>query len=225
MPSVKMPKKSTDTDMTPFVDVAFILLTFFIMATKFKPPEPLTITTPRSVSSAKLEEKDALLITFDSTGKVYMNVNLLKEEDKDLKRDFIQRVNTEANLGLTDAEIQKFVGYSIIGSPLTELKAVMARPVTDWDKIRQKGIPVDSANNELSRWMSAARQTFGTKPMDIMIKGDNNAKFPEFKGVIDALRANDIFKYKLITDPKGVPEGTELYRIRQTDKGGSETES
>jgi biopolymer transport protein ExbD len=224
MPSVKMPKKSTDTDMTPFVDVAFILLTFFIMATKFKPPEPLTITTPRSVSSAKLEEKDALLISFDSTGRVYLNVNLMKEEDKDLKRDFIQRVNTEANLGLTDAEIQKFIGYSIIGSPLAELKAMMSRPVTDWDKVRQKGIPVDTANNELSRWMSAARQSFGTKQVDIMIKGDNDAKFPEFKGVIEALRANDIYKYKLITDPKGVPMGTELYRIRE-EGGGNDSES
>ena len=47
MPSVKMPRKSTDTDMTPFVDIAFLILSFFIMATKFKPPEPVPITTPR----------------------------------------------------------------------------------------------------------------------------------------------------------------------------------
>jgi biopolymer transport protein ExbD len=225
MPSVKMPKKSTDTDMTPFVDVAFILLTFFIMATKFKPPEPLTITTPKSVSSQKLEEKDALLIQFDSAGRVYLNVNLLKEEDKELKRDFIQRVNNEANLGLTDAEIQKFVNNSVIGSPLRELKPLMSRPASEWDKVQQKGIPVDSANNELTRWMSAARQSFGTKQVDIMIKGDNNAKYPDFKGVIEALRSNEIFKYKLITDPRGVPPGTELYRIREQGSSGETTES
>jgi biopolymer transport protein ExbD len=224
MPSIKMPKKSTDTDMTPFVDVAFILLTFFIMATKFKPPEPLTITTPLSVSSTKLEEKDALMISFDSAGRVYLNVNLLKEEDKDLKKDFIQRVNNEAKMGLTDAEINKFVGYSTIGSPIAELKSIMQRPVTDWDKVRQKGIPVDSANNELSRWLGAARQSFGARQIDIMIKGDNNAKYPDFKGVIDALRSNEIFKYKLITDPKGVPVGTELYKIREAG-GSGESES
>ena len=220
MPSVKMPKKSTDTDMTPFVDVAFILLTFFIMATKFKPPEPLTITTPQSVSSAKLEEKDALMISFDSAGRVFLNVNLIKDEDKDLKRDFIERVNNEAKIGLSEAEIQKFVNNSVIGSPLTDLKAVMSRPVSEWDKIRQKGIPVDSANNELARWMGAARQTFGARQIDVMIKGDNNARYPDFKGVIEALRANEMFKYKLITDPRGVPVGTELYKIRQA--GGSQ---
>ena len=225
MPSVKMPKKSTDTDMTPFVDVAFLILAFFILATKFKPPEPLTITTPKSVSSSKLEEKDALMISFDSAGRVFLSVNLVKAEDDDLKRDFIQRVNNDAKLGLTDAQMQKFVVNSMVGSPMNELKALMDRPVSEWDKIRQKGIPVDTANNELTRWMNAARQSFGARQIDVMIKGDNNAKYPDFKGVIEALRANEMFKYKLITDPRGVPVGTELYKIRQAGGGTDETES
>ena len=88
MPSVKIPRKSTDTDMTPFVDVAFLILSFFMLATKFKPPEPLTITTPTSVSSSKLKEQDAWLIQFDSSGKVYLTVNLQKKEDNALKLDF-----------------------------------------------------------------------------------------------------------------------------------------
>jgi biopolymer transport protein ExbD len=216
MPSVKMPRKSTDTDMTPFVDVAFLILSFFIMATKFKPPEPLNITTPKSVSSSKLSEKDAVMIQFDSSGKVYLSVNLNKKSDEDLKRDFISRVNNDAKLGLTQDQMNKFVVNSMVGSPLNELKSLFARPVAEWDKIQQKGIPVDSANNELTRWMSAVSQTFQGHPVDIMIKGDNNAKYPEFKGVIDALRANEIFKYKLITDPRGVPVGSELYKIRES---------
>jgi biopolymer transport protein ExbD len=205
--------------MTPFVDVAFLILSFFMLATKFKPPEPLTITTPTSVSSAKLKEQDAILIQFDSAGKVYLTVNLLKKEDNALKLDFIQRVNNEAKLGLTESELQKFVNFSTIGSPLSELKAIFARPANEWEKINQKGIPVDTANNELQRWLGASSQTFQGKKMDIMIKGDNNAKYPSFKGVIEALRANDIFKYKLITDPKGVPPGTDLYQLRQAGKG------
>jgi biopolymer transport protein ExbD len=219
MPSVKIPRKSTDTDMTPFVDVAFLILSFFMLATKFKPPEPLTITTPTSVSSSKLKEQDALLIQFDSSGKVYLTVNVQKKEDYALKLDFIQRVNNEAKLGLTEAELQKFVNFSTIGSPLNELKGIFARPGAEWEKISQKGIPVDTANNELQRWLAASGQTFQGKKMDVMIKGDNNAKYPSFKGVIEALRANDIFKYKLITDPKGVPPGTDLYQLRQSGKG------
>ena len=223
MPSVKMPRKSTDTDMTPFVDVAFLILTFFILATKFKPPEPLTITTPKSVSSQKLEEKDAVLIQFDSSGKVYLSLNLPKKEDEVLKKDFISRVNNEAKLGLSETDMNKFVTNSMVGSPLNELKSLFARPISEWDKVKQKGIPVDSANNELTRWMSAVSQTFQGHPLDIMIKGDNNAKYPDFRGVIDALRANQIFKYKLITDPRGVPVGSELYKIREA--GGKDDQS
>ena len=69
MPSVKILKKSTDTDMTPFVDIAFLILSFFIMATKFKPPEPVEITTPGSVLSQALPESNAVLISIDSDRK------------------------------------------------------------------------------------------------------------------------------------------------------------
>jgi biopolymer transport protein ExbD len=218
MPSVKMPRKSTDTDMTPFVDVAFLILSFFIMATKFKPPEPLNITTPKSVSSSKLSDKDNVMIQFDSAGKVFLTLNLNKKSDQALKKDFISRVNTDAKLGLSESEMNKFANNSMVGSPLNEVKGLFARPVSEWDKVEQKGIPVDSTNNELTRWISAVTQTFAGHPMDFIIKGDNNAKYPDFKGVIEALRANQQFKYKLVTDPRSAPVGSELYTIREAGK-------
>ena len=75
MPSVKIPKKSTFVDMTPFVDVAFLILTFFIMATKFKPEEPVEVKTPNSVSTKDITEDDALQVTFDSAGRVFFAIN------------------------------------------------------------------------------------------------------------------------------------------------------
>ena len=111
----------------------------------------------------------------------------------------------------------------MVGSPLNELKTLFAYPINEWEKVKQKGIPVDSTNNELTRWMSAVAQTFQGHQFDILIKGDNNAKYPEFKGVIEALRANEMFKYRLITDPRGVPVGSELYQIRQSGKDDSDS--
>ena len=70
MAHIKMARKSTDTDMTPFVDIAFLILSFFIMATKFKPAEPVKVETPNSVSSKMLKEEDAVLITIDGESKV-----------------------------------------------------------------------------------------------------------------------------------------------------------
>ena len=54
----KIARKSTWVDMTAFVDLSFLILTFFMLATKFKPPEVLKIQNPKTVSSIKQPEKD-----------------------------------------------------------------------------------------------------------------------------------------------------------------------
>ena len=41
MPKVKVPRKSTNIDMTAMCDVSFLLLTFFMLTTKFKADEPV----------------------------------------------------------------------------------------------------------------------------------------------------------------------------------------
>jgi biopolymer transport protein ExbD len=211
MPSVKIPKKSTATDMTPFVDVAFLILSFFMLATKFKPPAPVEISTPHSVSSDKLKDEDAVLIEFDSTGRVYFTMNVKKATDNDLKRDLINGVNSERKLGLSDREVNNFVNYTTVGIPLASLKQLLAMDKEQRDRVKQTGIPVDSTNNELATWIAQAKNAFQGHKVNYMIKGDNNAKYPAFKGVIDAMRQNQEFKYQLITDPESVPPGTELY--------------
>jgi len=214
MPSVKIPKKSTATDMTPFVDVAFLILSFFMLATKFKPPAAVTVNTPHSVSADKLKEENAVLIEFDSVGHVYFTMNVKKAEDNGLKLDLIREVNKNRNLGLTDVEMQNFANYTTVGSPFSQVKPLLDLAKDERNKVKQPGIPVDSSNNELATWIGAAKVAFQGQQVFYMIKGDNNAKYPTFKGVIDAMKANDELKYKLITDPKSAPVGTELYTKR-----------
>lgn len=221
MPSVKIPRKSTATDMTPFVDVAFLILSFFMLATKFKPPEPAQITTPRSVSADKLEETNHVTIDFDSTGRIFFTIGVKKEDpDGIIKRNLIEKLNTQRNLGLTNEEMKNFQRNTTVGVPFAELKALLARPVEQRTSVHQKGIPADSTNNELADWIGAAKLTFyeydKKMPVFYMIKGDNKAKFPQFNGILEAMRKNDQFSFKLVTDPEDAPEGTELYTQRQT---------
>ncbi|OGF15260.1 MAG: hypothetical protein A2W00_06640 [Candidatus Eisenbacteria bacterium RBG_16_71_46] len=49
-------------DMTPMVDIAFLLLIFFMATTQFKPPEKDKITLPESNSEAKSPESDIITI-------------------------------------------------------------------------------------------------------------------------------------------------------------------
>ena len=214
MPHVKLARKSTDTDMTPFVDIAFLILSFFIMATKFKPAEPVKVTTPNSVSSDLLKESDAMMITLDPESKVYISVNA--KSDRGKLDEIIQGISTTRNLGLTPAEIANFKDAEIIGVPFSQLKGLLALPLDQQKKVKQGGIPVlDTLNNELVWWVAEANKAFAGKRFLYLIKGDNETKYPTFEAVINALRKNEIFKYNLITSQEGAPEGTALYKERQ----------
>jgi biopolymer transport protein ExbD len=239
MPSVKIPRKSTATDMTPFVDVAFLILSFFMLATKFKPPEPAPITTPKSVSTEKLKaENNIVMVDFDSSGKVLFSVNVKNPSlERDVKTRIIQAVNSARNLGLTQTEINNFVNNTIIAVPFKDVKrALDADPANRYTSVKLTGIPTDSANNELADWVKAAKTVFLAKQTELrnegnnekfdvlyMIKGDNDAKYPSFDGVIEAMRRNDQFRFKLVTDPEEAPANTELYRQRQFEQAAGVT--
>jgi biopolymer transport protein ExbD len=218
MPSVNIQRKSTFTDMTPFVDVAFLILTFFIMATKFKPPEPVEITTPSSVSSSKLQEDDAVLVTMDKNNKVYFSVSVASPQDQGIIDEIIQTANKEQNLNLSPEEIANFRKTFSIGVPFSQLKSLLATPADQQKNLNQPGIPVDTLGGQLTYWIQYSKQAFAGHRLNYLIKGDDNAKFPTFDNVIAALKRNDQFKYNLITSPEEAPPGTELYKERHSDK-------
>jgi biopolymer transport protein ExbD len=58
----KMRRIGIAIDMTPMVDVAFLLLIFFMCTTQFKPPEKDKIDLPESNSEAKSPESDIITI-------------------------------------------------------------------------------------------------------------------------------------------------------------------
>ncbi|MFW2478462.1 MAG: ExbD/TolR family protein [Sediminibacterium sp.] len=79
MGRAKLPRKSTNIDMTAMCDVAFLLLSFFILTTKFKPAEAIAVTTPNSVAAKVAPDKDIVMITIDKDGKVFIKMD---EEQK-----------------------------------------------------------------------------------------------------------------------------------------------
>ena len=209
MPSAKIPRRSTDTDMTPFVDIAFLILSFFIMATKFKPPEPVEIKTPGSVLSQKLPENNAVMISIDSANRVYFTV--LSDKDPSKYDAIIRGLNTSRNLGLSEAQMANFRKTYLVGVPFTGLKQLLDTDFKDQPKLNQPGIPVvDTLDNQLVWWIKEAKAAFAGEKLNYLIKGDGLSKYPTFNAVVQALKKNEEFKYNLVTQLDQIPEGSAL---------------
>ncbi len=201
--------------MTAMCDVAFLLLSFFILATKFKPPEALSVVTPSSVSSKVAPDKNVVLVTMDRDGKVYFSVS---DGNTSEKKDIIDAINTSKNIGLTDAEKKNFSANpsAYIGVPFSQLKSFLDRTPEQLKGVNLPGIPTqDSTNNELRDWVGAAVAAFQGEKMNILVKGDDAAKYPSFQGVIWAFKKNDQLKFQLVTNPVAPPPGSELDKIQQ----------
>lgn len=72
MPKIKKRRVSVRIDMTPMVDVAFLLLTFFMLTTQFRPPEDVEVVLPDSNSNMKLPEKNVMTISVEKKGRVFL---------------------------------------------------------------------------------------------------------------------------------------------------------
>jgi biopolymer transport protein ExbD len=216
MPSVKIKKHVPENDMTPFVDVAFLILSFFMLATKFKPEEAVEIKTPGSVSSAAVPEKDAFTVSIDKEGRAFVTM-----DNPEFKQVLMDNLNKTRNLGLTPAEIKSFVNAPSVGVPFNQLKSLLAMDPEEFKKVKQPGIPMaDSTGGELYYWVRDALVAYSGRKLNLLIKADNDTKYPDFKNVLNAFKKNDQNKFLLITAPEDAPAGSPLYETRQKEISG-----
>ncbi|HSR18490.1 MAG TPA: biopolymer transporter ExbD [Ignavibacteriaceae bacterium] len=200
MPKVKIPRKSTLIDMTAMCDVAFLLLTFFMLTTQFKSDESVIVDTPSSISEIKLPDTDILNITITGDGKVFFNI-----DNKNFARERLLAKLTEKYpvLQFTAEEEKAFVLTGSIGVPLNQLKGYLGLDEYDRKIYKQPGIPVDSTNNELSVWIMQGR--LSNPNVRITIKGDQGCPWPVVKKVINTLQEKNVNKFNLITDLEADP--------------------
>jgi biopolymer transport protein ExbD len=129
-------------DMTPMVDVAFLLLIFFMSTTQFKPPESVPINLPSSHSNLKLPESDILIISVNKDGRINMS---LGAPGLDSQMGFMQPNETGA-LRPVNFQIDQ-LGNEILKSRLKNLKL---RLILKADKDAEYG-PVEDVMGVLQR--------------------------------------------------------------------------
>lgn len=216
MPSVKIPKKSTDNDMTPFVDVAFLILSFFMLATKFKPEEAVEVQTPSSVSADAVPEKDVFTVSVDKDGRAFVSM-----DNPEFRQMLIENINKTRNLGLSPKEMKNFIDAPSVGVPFAQLKGLLSRTPEEMKNVKQDGVPAaDSTGGELFFWVRDALSVYSGRKLNFLIKADNNTKYPAFKNVLAAFKKNDQNKFLLITAPEDAPVGTPLYDTRAKQLSG-----
>ena len=198
MAKVKVKRKSTLIDMTAMSDVTVLLLTFFMLTSTFIQKEPVTVTTPGSVSEIKIPESDILQILVDPQGKVFMTLD--KQEDR---VEVLKKVGEEYGITFTPEEINKFRLANSFGVPISQMKAFLALSEDEQDAtLKELGIPTDSTDNQFKVWVKSAREQ--NRNLRIAIKADQTTPYPEIKTIMTSLQDIRENRYNLITSLKVV---------------------
>jgi biopolymer transport protein ExbD len=209
MAKVKISKKSTRIDMTAMCDVAFLLLSFFIMTATAKQPEPKPVDAPASTVLEKLPEEGVATITVGDK-EVFFTI-----PGADVRRKTLERISAQYKVAFTDNEYKTFSAMEGFGVPLNQLKGLLQLGTEERNKPgMQKGIPYDSINNQLADWVKFAREAEKEvldekiangekdvvyKDLDIAIKGDAKEDYTTIKRIIDILQEQKKNRFFLVT--------------------------
>lgn len=206
MAKVKSHKAAGAIDMTAMCDVAFLLLTFFILTATAKAPEPLPVDTPSSTVQTKLPETGLVMLTVGkSDGKEQVFFGM---KDRAIRSGALDYMAQKYQLTFTEEEKAQFALVDEFGVPIEGLKQLLAMKAADRVKKGvQSGVPCDSINNQLQDWIQGARQANinegATKELQFAIKGDAKELYPQIKRVMDILQDQKINSFNLVTGLRG----------------------
>ncbi|MCZ8143816.1 biopolymer transporter ExbD [Flavobacterium sp.] len=206
MAKVKMSKKAASIDMTAMCDVAFLLLTFFILTATAKNPEPLQVETPNSTVQSKLPEENLAIITIGGKDKVFYGI-----KGKEVRKKTLELMGAKYGIQFTENEIQEFSLIDEFGVPIEGLKQLIAMKGSDRNKQGvQPGIPHDTIknneNNQLRDWIYTSRQAnieVQKEQLNFAIKGDAEEQYPRIKQVMDELQKQTVNSFNLVTGLRG----------------------
>ncbi len=196
-----MSKKAASIDMTAMCDVAFLLLTFFILTATAKIPEPMPVDTPASTVQTKLPETDLATMTVGK-GKVFFDL-----KGREVRQRTLELMGQKYGITFTEDEKAKFALMEGIGVPMNNLKEIIALKSSERNKEGlQPGVPKDSLDNQLAQWIQFARTAnieLNDKELQIAIKGDAKEEYPAIKKIMDILQDQKINSFNLVTGLRG----------------------
>ena len=193
MARIKPRRHGVVTDMTAMCDVAFLLLTFFILTTEFKQPDVEDIVTPSSISKSKLTEGDnTMTISVTKEGRYYFSPT----NNPSQRVELLEKMGEKYNITFTEQEKTAFQNTQFVGVPVAQLKAFLQLP-EDQRKKYKGSIPMDSANTQLVEWVQNNAKI--NREAKLAVKGDGGASYDKFKVLFEGLRDIEFYKFVLVT--------------------------
>ena len=219
MGKIKIHKSSPSIDMTPMVDLAFLLVTFFMLTASFRMAEPVIVDPPSSVSDKTLPE-NTVLVTVGSDGKVFFGIG-----NGEAKINALAKMSKEFGVNFNADQIKKFGGLSSFGVEMKDLPAYLDASENDRLKITKAvkvGILLDSLEGfQLKNWIDigarelnaiyirnkakaeeSGQEFKGEKPR-FAIKADAKVKYIYVKDVFKTFTDMKIYTFNLITSMEG----------------------
>lgn len=174
-------KQSTRIDMTPMVDLAFLLLTFFVLTATFSKPKSMELTFPAPPDPSVKQDAVKNGITF-----------LLTKDDKIFYYEGEFRATADDKGPKTELKELNFSKESLRKYLLDKNKDMQTKILALKTKFDNKQL-VDTAYKRMVRNVKADKASF-----TYLIKTDDKATYKNVIDVIDELNYNAVGKYVMV---------------------------
>jgi biopolymer transport protein ExbD len=187
--------------MTAMCDVAFLLLTFFILTTKFRPQEAVTIDIPSSTAQIPIPEKDIMMFQIAPDGRLFFGL-----DDQNTRLKLLERLSTTYELTLTQDQKDAFRLIETWGMDIRSLPDFLKMDPTARGAFNQPGLNIDTTGgqHQVEDLILFSRQE--NNNLRIAIKGDKTTEYRHFDKLIQALQNRKVNKFNLITSAKTAQE-------------------
>ncbi len=201
MPKIKIPRGNPSLDMTPMVDLAFLLVTFFMLTASFRTDEAVIVDVPSSVSDKLLPDTNIMQITLDTAGRVFYNI-----DGAEVRRNTLLEIGKKYKLSFNEDEVKEFELMKHYGHPIARLKEYLNASQNERGRMDKEalGIPADSIGNQLGDWISYGRLAAYNKSREsklrYAIKADGRTDYKVVKKVFNTFEKYNIYTFSLITN-------------------------
>jgi biopolymer transport protein ExbD len=205
-------------DMTPMVDLAFLLVTFFMLTASFRMAEPVVVDPPSSIGKVDLPDNH-IIVTIDEKGRAFFGIS-----NSTAKKEALVEMGQKYKIAFTPEQVVKFSGLPSFGVDIKDLPRYIDAKEDDRKNFQpQKGVPLDTIipNNQLKDWIAiggrkavetyevaraqaaASGADFKAEKPRYAIKCAASTKYIYVKDVIKTFTDLKLYQFNLITSLEG----------------------